>query len=81
MGSHLGEPCPFPVSEPTSQWRNGVDQLDRVVAVDQRVHIEAERDGGVVEFVDAVHVVEAAGEADLDHGFAEGADARHISSS
>nr|WP_240157374.1 hypothetical protein [Pseudonocardia broussonetiae] len=49
-------------------------EADGVVAEDEGVDVEAERDGGVAELADAVHGVQTAGHADLDHVVAERAD-------
>ena len=47
-----------------------------IVGEEQGVDIEVERHGRVSEFADAIHGVEAACHADLDHTFAEGPDVR-----
>ncbi len=46
----------------------------RVVAVDHGVHVEGEGDARVAELAHPVDGVEASGQADLDHAFAERAD-------
>jgi hypothetical protein len=49
-------------------------QPHRVFAEDQRVYVEAERDGGVAEFVDPIHGIQPPGQPDLDHALPEGTD-------
>jgi len=49
-------------------------EADGVVAEDEGVDIEAERDGGVAEFSHAVHGFESSSHADLDDVVTEGAD-------